>query len=138
MAIFGHLTKYIDHVYDEDEYENVFESHKIGKSYGILFFYFFIIPIAIYFIMNYMVDHNLSYPKILGVYGYSFTIFIPVSFLFMIPTDMLRWLFLIGASAISLAILFKELVLAYREVAVMFLQKYIVAVPVLFMHLIFI
>jgi len=87
------------------------EVQKIARSYGFLTFYFTVIPLGLYFLLNFLLaTDSPSYPKVLAVYGYSMGIFIPVSFLFLIPTETLRWIFLITAGLISLWILFKELV----------------------------
>ena len=91
-----------DNHYKQEDILNILQVHKIAKSYGFLMFYFLLIPLGLYFLLNFLMSQSPSYPKILAVYGYSFTIFIPITFLFLIPVDTLRWFFLIIAGIVSL------------------------------------
>ena len=102
MAIFGKLAVVIDHSFDEIEYGNEIETPKLAKSYGFLLFYFVVIPAAVYFVLVFLSSESPTYPKILAVYGYSFMIFIPTTFTFLVPVEILRWVFLIIAGLISL------------------------------------
>ena len=115
MAIFGYLATTIDQAFSEIDYETQIEAHKLAKSYAFLLFYFVVIPAALYGVLTFLSEESPSYARILAVYGYSFTIFIPVTFVFLIPSDMVRWFFLIAAGIISLCILFKELVMNGME-----------------------
>ena len=137
MAIFGYLAVYIDHTFDEVQYESIIEAHKIAKSYGFLLFYFVVIPAAIYFVLSFLASESPGYAKILAVYGYSFAIFIPTTFLFLIPSDIARWFFLIAAGLVSLWILFMELVLNGMEYLEQF-QIYAIAGMQAFLHIVFI
>ena len=102
MAIFGYMCMCFDNHYKQADIVSILQVHKIAKSYGFLMFYFLLIPLGLYFLLNFLMSQSPSYPKILAAYGYSFTIFIPITFLFLIPVETLRWFFLIVAGIISL------------------------------------
>mmetsp|Transcript_25418 Transcript_25418/g.22573 ORF Transcript_25418/g.22573 Transcript_25418/m.22573 type:complete len:189 (-) Transcript_25418:180-746(-) len=97
MAIFGKLAIVIDHAFDEIEYHNQIDAHKLAGSYGFLLFYFVVIPAALYFALSLFASESPAYTKVLSVYGYSFMIFIPITFGFLIPIEIVRWALLLAA-----------------------------------------
>ena len=111
IAIFGYLCVSIDKMFEDQEIEYKMEASKIVKGYSLLMFYFVVIPLGLFLLLKLIYPENPSYQKILAVYGYSFTIFIPTTFTFLIPIEVIRWLFLIIAGIVSLWILFKEMVM---------------------------
>ena len=137
MAIFGYLAVSIDHSFDEIEYTSGIEAHKLAKSYGFLLFYFVIVPAGLYFVLAFLSDESPSYTKVLAVYGYSFAIFIPTTFTFLIPVETVRWFFLISAGLISLWILFKELVMNGMEYLDEY-KIYFIAGLQWFLHIVFV
>ena len=138
MAIFGYLWVFIDSKFEEIEYTDAMHINRIYNTYGFLMFYFLFIPIGVYFLLSFLLlEKSPSYPKILSVYGYSMWIFIPVSFMFLIPVEVARWIILIVAGLISLWILFRELVMDGLEYLPEF-QIYLIGGSQWLLHVVFI
>ncbi|CAI2379849.1 unnamed protein product [Moneuplotes crassus] len=137
MAIFGVLARSIDQAFDEIDYETSIEPHKMAKSYAFLLLYFVVIPAGLYGVLTLLSDESPEYAKILAVYGYSFAIFVPVTFTFLVPFDTARWVFLIVAGIISLWILFKELVMNGMEYMEEY-KIYFIGGVQCFLHVVFI
>ena len=68
--------------------------------------YWWLMPTCIYFFFRWHLKRiEYTFIELLCIYGYSLTIFIPVSILWMIPITWLQWLLTIIASLISGSVL---------------------------------
>jgi hypothetical protein len=66
-------------------------------------------PFIAYLVFKNKGAFEVSFVELLHIYGYSYTIFIPVAFLYLvIPLYNMRLFILLSSGAISLYYLFKE------------------------------
>lgn len=91
------------------------ELQKIGKLTGVMTFYVFIIPLIIHLIFAIFGSGTPGYQRILAIYGYSYTIFIPASAAMIPPIEYARYATLAVAAFISLFFISKELMDAGRK-----------------------
>ncbi|CAF0789121.1 unnamed protein product [Rotaria sp. Silwood1] len=102
VAISGNIVTYF-HLPDGDFQ---IDFSKITLSALFIYLYWWLMPTIIYFFFRYYLKRNeYTFLELLCIYGYSLTIFIPVSILWMIPITWLQWLLTIIASLISGSVL---------------------------------
>ena len=82
---------------------------KVSRVIGMLTFYVFIIPVILHGIFFFFGSGSPGYQKILAVYGYSYTIFIPAAVLLVVPLEYLKYIILAVACFTSLFHISKEL-----------------------------
>jgi hypothetical protein len=73
---------------------------KMGISAAVIYGYIFILGVGLYFAVRYF-KGDIKLVNIFCIYGYCLTIFIPVSFVCIVPLDWLRWLMVGISTAIS-------------------------------------
>jgi hypothetical protein len=118
IAVWGHFSSYIDFIYlekhgDDDVHEA--ELEKVGKAWSMMTFYVFIIPLIIHGLFFWFGSGSPGYQRVIGVYGYSFTIFIPAVILLMVPIEYLRYAILAVAAFVSLLFISKEMMDAGKK-----------------------
>ncbi|CAF3722701.1 unnamed protein product, partial [Rotaria sordida] len=102
VAISGNIVTYF-HLPDADFQ---IDFSKITLSAIFIYLYWWLMPTFIYFFFRYYIKCNeYTFLELLCLYGYSLTIFIPVSILWIIPIIWLQWLLTIIASLISGSVL---------------------------------
>ena len=77
-----------------------------------MLFYFTLIPLGLFLLIKYAgkAEEPLSYISFVSIYGYSFAIFLPAIILYVVPSNMLRWVILLGSGLVSLYFIAKELI----------------------------
>ena len=110
IAIFGCICSYMDKVLlgMNDKYR--LQAHKLSSWYILLAVYFFVIPFLLNLLFFFTVNRYPGYVKLLAVYGYSFSIYLPATMLYLIPNDACRWAILSISGIISLFWICKELI----------------------------
>uniref|UniRef100_A0A183ELR3 Protein YIPF n=1 Tax=Gongylonema pulchrum TaxID=637853 RepID=A0A183ELR3_9BILA len=111
-AICGNLAKYIEtsgdvtnHQYGSDFRLASFVLSVTGAS-TIIFCYVVIVPFLLYSLLWYRKsDLQYSYIDILCAYGYSLSIFIPVSVLWVLQAQWFRWMLIIVSVVLSGSVL---------------------------------
>ncbi|KAG1661604.1 hypothetical protein FOA52_000779 [Chlamydomonas sp. UWO 241] len=73
---------------------------KLGTSAAIFYGYAFIVSLALWFWIKYLAG-EIRLVNMFCVYGYALTIFVPISALCVIPLEVVRWVLVMGATAIS-------------------------------------
>ncbi|CAF1105814.1 unnamed protein product [Didymodactylos carnosus] len=102
IAISGNITNY----FHLSSAEFQIDFSKITLSSTILFLYWWLMPTFMYLFFRWRLNRiEYTYLELLCVYGYSLTIFIPISILWMIQINWLQWLLTIFGSLISSSVL---------------------------------
>jgi len=102
VAISGNIVTYF-HVPNADFQ---IDFSKITLSAILIYLYWWLMPTFIYFFFRWHLKRiEYTFIELLCIYGYSLTIFIPVSILWMISITWLQWLLTIIASLISGSVL---------------------------------
>jgi hypothetical protein len=66
-------------------------------------------PFIAYLVFKNKGAFEVTFSQLLHIYGYSYTIFVPVAFVYLsIPLYNMRWFILLSSGAISLYYLYKE------------------------------
>ncbi|CAJ0573495.1 unnamed protein product, partial [Mesorhabditis spiculigera] len=114
IGIFSNIAQYIENEGGTGEYGSDFGM--VTGASSLITAYLVLIPLILYSIIWYRKSEvQFSYFEILCAYGYSLTVFIPVSFLWIIDIGMLRWA-LIGVSVtLSGTVLVKALWPAFKN-----------------------
>jgi hypothetical protein len=84
--------------------------NKVFKTAFVMTFLFFCNPFIAYLVFKNKGAFEVTYTQLLQVYGYSFTIFVPVAVVYIIaaPLYRLRLFILLVSGAISVYYLYKE------------------------------
>ncbi|CAF1217100.1 unnamed protein product [Adineta steineri] len=102
VAIGGNILTY----FRTPDTEFQIDFSKITLSAILICFYWWLMPTCIYFFFRWHLQRiEYIFIELLCIYGYSLTIFIPVSILWMIPITWLQWLLTILSSLISGSVL---------------------------------
>ncbi|GFR42590.1 hypothetical protein Agub_g3517 [Astrephomene gubernaculifera] len=78
---------------------------KLGTSAAIFYGYVFIVGLLLFFAVKWF-RGELRLANVFCIYGYCLTIYVPVSVACIVPIDWLRWLLVMGATALSAGFLF--------------------------------
>ena len=131
IAISGNLADYFL-VAGTRTYHWKYDFHAVTFAATAIFSYAWLVPLALWSILKWCggQDMRLSFLEILCVYGYSLSIYVPVSVLWVIQIEWLRWLLLAVGVALSGIVL---LMTAWP--AVQSDKRFIILAAVLGLHL---
>lgn len=100
-AICGNLANFIQNQ-GNPEYKYTPEFERVTSAASAIFGYAFIFPFFISLVLYYSkIMCGFSTVELLTSYGYSLSIFIPISFAWMIPFEFIRWTLVIIGAVIS-------------------------------------
>ncbi|CAH3171838.1 unnamed protein product [Porites lobata] len=98
-AITGNLASYL---VSAGDHEWVYDFHKVTFAAVAIFSYAFLVPTALWGVLLWRKSNaGYSFLEILCVYGYSLFIYIPISVLWVVPLEWLRWLLVMLGMALS-------------------------------------
>lgn len=87
-AALGNFAAYLSHKLKDEAWN--YDINKVTWSAGMFYGYTLLVPLALYFLLNYFgVTSGLV--QLWCLYGYSLFIFIPASFLSVVPIEIFRW-----------------------------------------------
>ncbi|CAF2081737.1 unnamed protein product [Rotaria magnacalcarata] len=102
VAISGNIVNY----FHQSDAEFQIDFSKITLSAILVCLYWWIMPASVYFFFRWRLNRiEYTFLELLCIYGYSLTIFIPISILWIIPIGWLQWTSTILASIISGSVL---------------------------------
>ncbi|KAJ4452183.1 protein YIPF1 [Periplaneta americana] len=105
IAISGNLANYI-HVADTGKYHWRYNFHAVTYAATAIFSYAWLVPIGLWGVLKWRgQDTRLSFLEILCVYGYSLSIYVPVSVLWVIQIEWLQWLLVAVGATLSGSVL---------------------------------
>ncbi|XP_028401114.1 protein YIPF1-like [Dendronephthya gigantea] len=103
IAISGNLANYLIH---SGEIQWAYDFHKITLAAVAIFGYAWLVPVAVWGVLAWRGNTSgYSFLEIICVYGYSLSIFIPISILWVIPIELVRWVLVILGLCLSGAVL---------------------------------
>jgi len=77
-----------------------YDFNKVTLAGCVVYGYVLLLPMGINFTAMYFTE-AVGFIQLVCVYGYSMTIFILASYLCIIPSELLRWVFVVAAFAVS-------------------------------------
>lgn len=103
IAISGNLANYLIHAGDHNW---TYDFHKITFAAVAIFTYAWLVPVGVWSVLTWRGNTaGYSFLEIICVYGYSLSIFIPISILWVIPFELVRWIIMIIGLCLSGAVL---------------------------------
>ncbi|XP_029212366.2 protein YIPF1-like [Acropora muricata] len=98
-AITGNLASYLSNLGD---HKWVYDFHKVTLAAVAIFSYASLVPTALWGVLLWRKSNaGYSFLEILCVYGYSLFIYIPISVLWVVPIEWLRWLLVMLGMCLS-------------------------------------
>jgi len=105
MAAAGNVAAYFQHLKDSGSSEQwKFDIDKLSEAVGVIYGFITIIPLILWGFFKYK-KIPLTLMDVLCIYGYSFFVYIPISFLSVIPFDWIKWVMVGIATAISTSLI---------------------------------
>jgi uncharacterized membrane protein SpoIIM required for sporulation len=112
-CIFGYFSHHISAFFVEstsDDSSVEYSIERVASASFLMICYFFLNPLVLYGLANYvLLIPNVKYLYLFTVYGYSFSSFILMSVLYIVPQSFTHILTVFYAGTISLTFIFKEL-----------------------------
>ncbi|KAJ9595837.1 hypothetical protein L9F63_012992 [Diploptera punctata] len=105
IAISGNLANYFQTA--TGDYHWRYDFHIVTYAATAIFSYAWLVPIALWGILKWRggQEGRLTFLEILCVYGYSLSIYVPVSILWVIQIEWLQWLLVAVGAALSGSVL---------------------------------
>ncbi|EDV23011.1 Protein YIPF1 [Trichoplax sp. H2] len=98
-AISGNLADYITHAGD---HQWTYDFHKVTAAAGAIYVYAWLLPVLLWGLLWWRHDTvGANITEVVCIYGYSLSIYVPVSILWAIPFEWLRWILVILAAVSS-------------------------------------
>ncbi|KAL9884434.1 protein YIPF1 [Glossina fuscipes] len=125
IAISGNIASFLQH--GQDNYQWRYNFHLVSYAATCIFIYANFIPAALWTLFKYSLkplqegletenaDYTPSLLSLMCIYGYSLSIYIPVSILWVIQISFLQWLLVISAALLSGSVLIGVLTPALRN-----------------------
>lgn len=106
IAISGNLANYLQAAATRS-YHWRYDFHAVTYAATAIFSYAWLVPVALWSILKWCggQEARLSFLEILCVYGYSLSIYIPVSIFWVIQIEWLQWLLVALGAALSGSVL---------------------------------
>ncbi|XP_078352620.1 protein YIPF1-like isoform X2 [Oculina patagonica] len=102
-AIAGNLASYLVNTGD---HQWAYDFHKVTLAAAAIYSYAFIVPTALWGVLLWRKSNaGYSFLEILCVYGYSLSIYVPISVFWVAPLEWLRWLLVMIGMVLSGAVL---------------------------------
>uniref|UniRef100_A0A1A9WWX0 Protein YIPF n=1 Tax=Glossina brevipalpis TaxID=37001 RepID=A0A1A9WWX0_9MUSC len=125
IAISGNIASFLQH--GQDNYQWRYNFHLVSYAATCIFIYANFIPAALWALFKYSLkplqegletenaDYTPTLLSLMCIYGYSLSIYIPVSILWVIQISFLQWLLVISAALLSGSVLIAVLTPALRN-----------------------
>ncbi|XP_063228393.1 protein YIPF1 [Bacillus rossius redtenbacheri] len=106
IAISGNLANYLQVAASKD-YHWKYDFHAVTFAATAIFSYAWVVPMILWGVLKWRggQDVRLSFLEILCVYGYSLSIYVPISILWVIQIEWLRWLLVVVGATLSGSVL---------------------------------
>lgn len=127
-AICGNLSHFIQNS-GNPNFKYTPEFERVTSAASAIFGYVFVFPFFLSVLMYYSkIMIGFSTVELLTAYGYSLSVFIPISFLWMIPANWLRWLLVVVGSLVSGSVVASPIWRGLKKVVANKKQAYIILV----------
>jgi hypothetical protein len=106
LAACGNFGSYLS---SDDSSTWTYNFAKLSVASFVLYGYMVLLPILVWMFSKYAMKDSMSLSRLACLYGYSLAPFIPAVLLCVIPSNLLRWLFILGAYAVSASFLMRNI-----------------------------
>mmetsp|Transcript_219 Transcript_219/g.302 ORF Transcript_219/g.302 Transcript_219/m.302 type:complete len:315 (+) Transcript_219:92-1036(+) len=106
FAVTSNTSKYLrtDSISDIE-----YDISHLTHALSILSFYTFVIPFALFLVFK-AINVPLTFMDMVSLYGYSLVPYLPMTIMCLFPSVILEWIFLLGASALSLSLILRNVI----------------------------
>lgn len=135
IAITGNLASYLQAGASSKDFHWKYDFHAVTLSATVIYSYAWIVPLGLWGVLKWLVpeEHRLSFLDLLCVYGYSLTVYIPVSILWVIQLSWLQWLLAIAGASLSAVVLVTSIWPAVSQIET---RRYLLLAIVLGLHVV--
>ncbi|KAG6758294.1 hypothetical protein POTOM_038634 [Populus tomentosa] len=96
LASLGNLATYLIQKHTDHKASWSFEVGYVNVAVFSVYGYAIVVPLAFYFLLRYL-ESNPNLLQFWCMWGYSLFIFVPSSFLLVIPIEVLRWIIILAS-----------------------------------------
>jgi len=104
MAITGNLASYLAFVPTTNDAGKMtkwqYDFSQLTVAGSVIYSYVTLLPLLFWLLLRYY-EASKKLADVLCIYGYTMAIFVPISFLCVLPSNLLRWLLVLLGGAIS-------------------------------------
>jgi hypothetical protein len=100
LASLGNCATYLMEKHTDKTTSWKFDVSYMNVAAGSIYGYVIVVPLAYYFLLQYL-GANANLVRFWCMWGYSLFIFVPTSFLLLIPVEILRWILILAAGIAS-------------------------------------
>lgn len=90
MAVTSNLASFFAFVPSADRPEWTYNFNQLTLAGSVVYSYVSLLPLVLWLLLSYN-EASKRLVDILCIYGYALSIFVPVSFLCVLPSDLFRW-----------------------------------------------
>jgi len=114
-AISGNLANYLQRA-NAGNYVWKYDFHKVSIAATVIFVYASLVPLALWVTLWYRKSEaKYTLLEVLCIYGYSLSIYVPLSILWTVPIEGLRWTLVFVGAATSGSVLLLTMWPAFKE-----------------------
>jgi len=92
-----------------------FHTANIANFTATVVFFLMVVPVGLRFGVSYYTGQRTEYFKMLSLYGYSMTVFVPMCVLYLLPLELFRYFIVLGAAFVSGFFIRKEIIHMFSE-----------------------
>ena len=100
MAITGNLASYLAFVATDTNKKWTYDFSQLTLAGTVIYSYVTLLPLLFWLLLRYY-EASKKLVDVLCIYGYTMSIFVPISILCVIPSNVLRWLLVLLGGAVS-------------------------------------
>ena len=100
MAMTGNLASYVNFVETPGRKEWTYDFSLLTLAGSVVYLYVTLLPMLFWMLLRYW-EASKKLVDVLCIYGYTLVIFIPISILCVVPSNILRWLLVLIGGLVS-------------------------------------
>ena len=100
MAMTGNLASYISFVATPQHPKWTYNFNQLTLAGSVVYSYVTLLPLLFWMLLRYY-EASKKLVDVLCIYGYTLSVFVPISILCVIPSNLLRWLLILVGGGIS-------------------------------------
>ena len=100
MAMTGNLASYIPFVATPQHPKWTYNFNQLTLAGSVVYSYVTLLPLLFWMLLRYY-EASKKLVDVLCIYGYTLSVFVPISILCVIPSVLLRWLLILVGGGIS-------------------------------------
>jgi len=105
MAMTGNLASYISFVPTPTQTKWTYNFNQLTLAGSVVYSYVTLLPLLVWLLLRYY-EASKKLVDVLCIYGYTLSVFVPISILCVLPSNLLRWLLvLIGGTTSAIFLL---------------------------------